>query len=89
MIWPSFKEPGYTPFDGQIYATCAQISVESEYSGDLPEGIKIPEGLSKESPGMSTSLAMYRQEVIDEGYVYPGGKLWDGERVVQDGPSFV
>ena len=24
---------------------------------------------------------------IDEGYVYPGGPLWDGENLVQDKPD--
>lgn len=36
---------------------------------------------------MLTSLEMYRMQSIDEGYVYPGGPLWDGENLVQDKPD--
>lgn len=36
---------------------------------------------------METTLAMYRQEQLDENYVYPGGLLWDGEKLMEDKPQ--
>ncbi|KAI1865416.1 uncharacterized protein JN550_008464 [Neoarthrinium moseri] len=71
----------------QLYPSCAQIQVESDYSGDLPRGIPIPESFSHTSPGMAITLNMYRDKKIDEGYVYPGGPLWDGTTLVQDKPA--
>lgn len=37
--------------------------------------------------GMRTSLSMYRSESLDEGYVYPGGLLWNGEELIEDKPD--
>jgi hypothetical protein len=39
------------------------------------------------SLGMATTLQMYRSEVLDANYTYPGGKLWDGEKAVVDRPE--
>ncbi|CAJ2509423.1 Uu.00g144490.m01.CDS01 [Anthostomella pinea] len=71
----------------QLYATCAQIQVESAASGALPAGIGIPEAMSPDSPGMTTSTDMYQLLTVDEDYVYPGGLLWDGENMVVDKPD--
>lgn len=30
---------------------------------------------------------MYREQSLDEGYVYPGGPLWNGEELIQDKPN--
>jgi hypothetical protein len=88
LIWPGLWQPPIYVSDGaQFYPTCAQILVKSNVTGSLPEGIKIPEGFNKTEPGMRTSLAMYREQSLDEGYVYPGGPLWDGEELVQDKPG--
>ncbi|KAK9771610.1 putative Glycoside hydrolase [Seiridium cardinale] len=73
----------------QIYPSCAQIQVESDYSGELPAGINIPEDLSHTSPGMAVTLSMYSDESIDDDYSYPGGPLWDGIELVQDKPVAV
>lgn len=35
---------------------------------------------------MAVSIAMYREEMVDENYVYPGGLIWDGESLVEDKP---
>ncbi|ETS73783.1 hypothetical protein PFICI_14729 [Pestalotiopsis fici W106-1] len=70
----------------QLYPSCAQIQVESDFTDPLPQGIKIPEALQHTSPGMSSTLSMYRFQSLDADYVYPGGPLWDGVNVVQDKP---
>ncbi|KAI0166931.1 glycosyl hydrolase family 61-domain-containing protein [Hypoxylon sp. FL1284] len=89
IIWPGFDWPEIPSSSlAQLYPTCTQIQVESEFDGDLPSGgILIPEDLSPTSPGMSTTLDMYRNEVLDEDFVYPGGMIWDGEKLVVDKPT--
>ncbi|OAG09647.1 uncharacterized protein CC84DRAFT_1202321 [Paraphaeosphaeria sporulosa] len=72
---------GQYDLDPQIYPSCAQIEVVSDVTGDLPEGINIPEAFQKNSPGMK-----YVQEHWPNGYTYPGGPLWDGEKLEQDYP---
>lgn len=88
LIWPGFDWPEI-PSSGiaQLYPSCAQIHVVSEATGELPKGgISIPEDFSHTSPGMATTLEMYRNHVLDPDFVYPGGPLWDGETLVQDKP---
>jgi hypothetical protein len=76
----------------QVYPGCAQIEVQSDYTGSLPEGgVQIPEALFTKSPGMSLlgvsgefGPGRYQRIVLDPEYVYPGGPLWDGEKLVQD-----
>ncbi|TGJ82975.1 hypothetical protein E0Z10_g5805 [Xylaria hypoxylon] len=80
-------EANVTTFPAQVYPSCLQIRIESDFEGSLPAGIKIPEDLMHESPGMATSLAMYRQEKVDADYVYPGGLLWTGTKLVVDKPQ--
>lgn len=36
---------------------------------------------------MQVSPEMYYYEKIDKDYEYPGGPLWDGEKLVKDAPS--
>ncbi|KAI1740280.1 glycosyl hydrolase family 61-domain-containing protein [Xylaria scruposa] len=80
-------QPGFTEFPAQLYATCAQIQVESDGESEaLPKGVLIPEALSHFAPGMTTTLTMYRSESLDTDYVYPGGPLWNGVNYVQDKP---
>lgn len=45
LIWPALVYLGSKGDDAQLYPTCAQIVVESAIDGDLPEGIRIPEGI--------------------------------------------
>ena len=52
LIWAGLYNPEY-PGNAQLYPTCAQIRVESEYSGSQPHGIMIPEGLADDLPGTS------------------------------------
>lgn len=81
-------QPGFTEFPAQLYATCAQIQVESDGEVDaLPKGVLIPEALDHLAPGMTTTLAMYQSTLLDTDYVYPGGALWDGVNYVQDKPA--
>ncbi|KAI9159064.1 putative endo-beta-1,4-glucanase D [Paramyrothecium foliicola] len=88
LIWPGLLwiKDGKVITDGhaQFYASCAQIEVESDASGSLPCGIRIPEDVSLKSPGMQVSLEQYNGKKVDEDYVYPGGPLWDGETLVED-----
>jgi hypothetical protein len=61
QIWPGVSENGDhgpTQIEPQLYPACAQIEVESAITGELPKGIKIPEGLSNTSPGMER-LSLY------------------------------
>lgn len=52
LIWPGLWEPPiYVSDTPQIYASCAQILVESNAPGPLPEGIEIPAGLNTLTPG--------------------------------------
>ncbi|KAH8166266.1 hypothetical protein CIB48_g1931 [Xylaria polymorpha] len=45
-------QPGFTEWPAQLYATCAQIEVETDGEvGALPKGISIPETLAHFSPG--------------------------------------
>lgn len=71
---------------GQMYPSCAQLNIKSDATGALPEGVKIPDIFSPESPGMQVSPEMYDYKKIDNDYEYPGGPLWDGEKLVKDVP---
>ncbi|KAH7123543.1 glycoside hydrolase [Dendryphion nanum] len=77
QIWPGVRE-----YSAQIYPSCAHIEVESEYAGDLPKGVKIPEIFSATSPGMK-----YDEQgdwrFGPPGYRYPGGLQWDGEKMAE------
>ncbi|KAF2004387.1 hypothetical protein P154DRAFT_572046 [Amniculicola lignicola CBS 123094] len=88
LAWPGFVyklgADLISDVQGQLYPSCAQIEVESDVTGSLPKGIKIPEDLQPKSQGMQTSLEMYNNQKVDEGYVYPGGPLWDGEKLIED-----
>jgi len=35
---------------------------------------------------METSLEMYNGKKLDDNYEYPGGPLWDGEKLTVDKP---
>ncbi|KAH8593305.1 glycosyl hydrolase family 61-domain-containing protein [Bisporella sp. PMI_857] len=73
--------------ESQLYPSCAQIRVlNDEYQGDLPVGVKIPEAFEPDEPGMETSRDMYYGNLVDEGFQYPGGPIWDGEKLVVDKP---
>ncbi|CAI6340687.1 unnamed protein product [Periconia digitata] len=88
LMWPGTKEAEQN--DAQMYPGCAQIEVESEYTGSLPEGgVKIPEDLATGKPGTLMSRDMQNFQKVDEDYEYPGGPLWDGEKLVQDRPPAV
>ncbi|KAI3325406.1 glycoside hydrolase [Xylariaceae sp. AK1471] len=88
MSWPGQHNDPYEPSPGQIYATCAQIQVDSDIKdGTLPKGIRIPEDMSNTSPGMRISREMQGGKSLDEDYVYAGGPLWDGVNYVQDKPT--
>ncbi|KAM7218615.1 Glycosyl hydrolase family 61 domain containing protein [Rhypophila decipiens] len=81
--------------EAQLYPSCAQIEViapaengNASSSTAFPKGIRIPEDIVEGTLGMQlASLEMYRQQTIDPGYYYPGGMLWDGEKMVQDRPD--
>ncbi|KAF2684553.1 lytic polysaccharide monooxygenase [Lentithecium fluviatile CBS 122367] len=71
-----------------LYPSCFQLSVQNDgTAGALPKGVKIPEVMSPDSPGMQMSQGMHDSRKVDEGYVYPGGDLWDGEKLVVDKPD--
>jgi hypothetical protein len=84
--------------DAQMYPTCAQIEVMGGVSGDLPKGIKIPEDLQNESPGTyivvgnmenpanHIGIGMFLTPNFPNDFTYPGGPLWDGEKLEQDYP---
>ncbi|KAF2263084.1 hypothetical protein CC78DRAFT_605021 [Lojkania enalia] len=90
IIWSGFIPQGdgtFPPILGQMYPSCAQIEIESDSSGPLPRGVRIPEIFSPNSTGMTTSLAMYRNTALDQDYEYPGGPIWDGEKLNTDKPA--
>ncbi|KAI1284704.1 glycoside hydrolase [Xylaria sp. FL0933] len=90
MIWPGtvINQSNDTLY-AQLYPSCAQIQVESDASTNtLPKGINIPEGLSPSSPGMTVSEDMHYGRTMDEDFVYSGGPLWDGEKLVIDKPVY-
>ncbi|KAI1429620.1 glycoside hydrolase [Xylaria sp. FL1777] len=90
MIWPGTVMQQYNDtLYAQMYPSCAQIRVESDaFNNTLPKGIRIPEDLSPSSPGMMVSEDMHYGRTIDEDFVYPGGPLWDGERLIVDRPIY-
>lgn len=36
--------------------------------------------------GMTLSPNMYNLQSVDQGYTYPGGPIWDGEKLIADQP---
>jgi hypothetical protein len=58
-------------FNPQLYAQCAQIKVESEFDGDLPKGILIPEDLLVTKPGKS-QIQYYLYKSISFSKESPG-----------------
>jgi len=94
LLWPGLIGPaniGGENFPNgsmaQLYPSCAQLNIESDFSGDLPQGIRIPEDLSFNSSGMASSVDMYNMQTVDPDYVYPGGPLWNGTDLIVDKPS--
>lgn len=52
LVVPGLWEPPiYTADVPQLYATCAHLSIASEATGSLPEGVKIPEVFYTTEPG--------------------------------------
>jgi len=51
-----------------MFPSCAHIEVESESTGELPEGVKIPEILSASSTGMSSVLDEQATDLIQFRY---------------------
>lgn len=76
QIWPGVSVDKAPP---QLYPNCAHIEVESEFTGDLPKGIKIPEAFASENEGMLWGDENWPSG--KNGYVYPGGPQWDGEKM--------
>jgi hypothetical protein len=87
-VYTGFRYPAdkYPHVIAQHYPSCLQIDVTSDVTGDLPKGVKIPEILMPDQPGMMPSLDQYNRKTVDKDYVYPGGRLWDGEKLVEDKP---
>jgi hypothetical protein len=54
LVWASYDD-----WPAQFYPGCAQIEVESDVTGTLPEGIKIPEDLTHYGPGTCTIMTFY------------------------------
>lgn len=70
-----------------MYPSCAQIEVQSEYSGSLPKGGTMPPMFNPEGPGNRVSAEMYAGTKVDDAYEYPGGPIWDGEELRADRPD--
>ncbi|KAH7122837.1 glycosyl hydrolase family 61-domain-containing protein [Dendryphion nanum] len=86
QIWPGGGDPsGGAGSDPQHYPACAHIEVESNSnSNPLPKGVKIPEVLCRECPGMTFGGNHATWLEALNGTVYPGGPIWDGETVKED-----
>ncbi|KAF1994663.1 hypothetical protein P154DRAFT_613009 [Amniculicola lignicola CBS 123094] len=88
IIWSGMTD-NYTKIGdslGQMYPSCAQLNIVSGSKVAFPQGVKIPEIFSPEAPGMTTSWEMVNNMQLDDNYTYPGGPLWDGERLIVDEP---
>jgi hypothetical protein len=70
----------------QLYPSCAQLNVISNSTAPLPTGIKLPQDVIHQAPGMYMSSEMDAAQKIDERWQYPGGPLWDGEKLTVDAP---
>ncbi|KAF2875390.1 glycosyl hydrolase family 61-domain-containing protein [Massariosphaeria phaeospora] len=70
----------------QMYPSCAQLNIVSESKAALPNGVKIPDIFQPLEPGMTTTMDMMENKKLDENYTYPGGPLWDGDKVLVDKP---
>jgi len=72
----------------QLYPSCAQISVRHNGSAiALSEGVRFPEVMSPDSPGLQMNADMAGMRSVDDDYVHPGGRIWDGEEMVVDRPD--
>ena len=72
----------------QLYPSCAQINVKNKAGANaLPKGVKFPNIMAPNEPGMQTSDEMYGMRNVDKGYAYPGGPIRDGEKSVADYPD--
>lgn len=86
VIW-SGAQPG--DIQAQFYPSCAQLDIVSDSTTALPEGVKIPEIFADDQPGILTSRDMLNMWSVDANFSYPGGPLWDGEKLVVDKPVIV
>ncbi|KAF2205228.1 hypothetical protein GQ43DRAFT_437244 [Delitschia confertaspora ATCC 74209] len=71
----------------EMYPSCAHLNIVSNSTAVFPKGVKIPEIFAPEAPGMTTSWSMYKLESIDANFTYPGGPLWNGEKLIVDKPT--
>lgn len=83
QIWPGAGSSA----PPQQYPACAHIEVEpNSHSNPLPKGVKIPESLCSDCPGMMFVWQTGGSTWLDalNGTLYPGGPIWDGETVRED-----
>jgi hypothetical protein len=52
QIWPGTYSGQYLSL-AQMYPSCAQLNIKSNNNTALPKGVKIPEALIHQPPGMS------------------------------------
>ncbi|KAF2121249.1 glycosyl hydrolase family 61-domain-containing protein [Lophiotrema nucula] len=88
ILWPGYYyDPPYSNLSNvtaQHYPSCGQLNIISDSKTPLPQGVKIPEIFSPNSTGMTTNYSMYELKKLEDGYEYPGGLLWDGEKLIVD-----
>jgi hypothetical protein len=48
----------------QLYPSCAQLEVKSDFTGSLPAGVNIPDVLTDASPGMAFSILSTTQRTV-------------------------
>ncbi|KAF2742262.1 lytic polysaccharide monooxygenase [Sporormia fimetaria CBS 119925] len=91
VIWSGWQSEYIKPPAAglaEMYPSCAQLNIVSDSTKELPQGVKIPEIFDIWEPGMTTSGDMLDFKSLDANYTYPGGLLWDGEKMNIDSPYF-
>ncbi|KAF2791623.1 lytic polysaccharide monooxygenase [Melanomma pulvis-pyrius CBS 109.77] len=86
IVWSDFYYEGVRHNSSQLYPSCVQIEVEGDSTTVLPKGVHIPEIFAPDAPGMTTSQQMYNLKKLDSNFTYPGGPLWDGQKLIEDKP---
>jgi len=88
-------EPQFYPSCAQIEVESEAVSGELPKGIKIPEDVsKGAPGMFvpflcwgselMRNVGMTVSYDQYMSKKVDVGYVYPGGMLWDGEKMVED-----
>lgn len=77
-LYPRNGYPKPGDIRAHIYPACAHVRIRGPGGAVLPEGVRFPEALPWDHPGLNVSWEMEYNHKLDKTFVFPGGEVWDG-----------